>query len=153
MKPPPAQSRATYIFKLEGPLDTLEKVQDAAGMSELPVSIEGIGEGGEAIFCRVDGYVKHTIIKWTSAQQIKFKPTFVRVSQAEKNLSQPWVWIRLSHRAVLPIITRFSTHHRINIQSGISSTAHSVTAQFCLVNYPFQRTSPLNWSLRAFPEE
>ena len=86
MRPPPAQSRATYIFRLEGPLDTLGKVQDAAGMSELPVSIQGIGEDGEASFCRVNGDAKHAIIKWTSAQEIKYNPTFVRVSQAEKNI-------------------------------------------------------------------
>jgi hypothetical protein len=46
MEPHPAQLRTTYFFKLEGPLDTLVNVQCAAGMSEPPVAIQGVGEDG-----------------------------------------------------------------------------------------------------------
>jgi hypothetical protein len=43
VKPSPMLTCATYIFKLEGPLDTLRNVQEAAELSEPPVAIQGIG--------------------------------------------------------------------------------------------------------------
>jgi hypothetical protein len=52
-KPSPTPARVVYILKLERPLNTLQNVQYAAGMIELPASIQGIGEDGDASFCRI----------------------------------------------------------------------------------------------------
>lgn len=98
----PALARATYTFKLERPLDTLEKVQHAAELSDLPIAIQGIGEDGDASFCRVNGEAKQAITNWISAQKSKFKPTFVRVSQAEKDLSRDSIYPTLSLDTTLP---------------------------------------------------
>src|SRR5277367_2699709 len=85
-KPSPTLARVVYILKLERPLDTLQKVQYAAGMIELPASSQGIGEDGDASFCRINGNAKEAIVRWISVKQIRFKPTSVRISQAEKDL-------------------------------------------------------------------
>jgi hypothetical protein len=80
VKPSPVLTRATYIFGLEGPLDILRNIQEAAGLSEPPVAIQRVGEDEDASFCRVNGNAKQAIIRWLTAQQTKFSPTFVRVS-------------------------------------------------------------------------
>jgi hypothetical protein len=86
-KIPQAGMRASYIFRLEGPLDTLEKIQSAANLSEPPEAMKATGDDGDAIFCRINGEAKQAIADWLSAQNIKFKTTFTRISKAEKALS------------------------------------------------------------------
>jgi hypothetical protein len=68
MKPSQAPVRATYIIKLEMPLDTLQKAQYAAGWSHLLAFIQGIEEDGDASFCRVNGNAKQAILSWIAAQ-------------------------------------------------------------------------------------
>jgi hypothetical protein len=70
------EARATYIFKLKGPLGALEKVQFAANLRKLPEV--------DAIFCRVNGDTEQAITNWFSAQNTNFRPTFARISKAEK---------------------------------------------------------------------
>jgi hypothetical protein len=102
MMPSPTPAHASYIFKLEGHLDTLQEVQHAAGLNELPLEIQGIGVDGDANFCRVNGDSKQAITRWISTQQMKFKPTFVQVSQAEKDLPRDSMYPTLGLDMSLP---------------------------------------------------
>lgn len=158
MKPPPAQSRATYIFKLEGPLDTLGKVQHTAGMSEPPwlsKGLERMGTPTSAVLMAMSSrrsqhglQCNNLCSSLPSSEFPKWRKIFRGIQYI-----QLWVWTQLSHRVVHSTMTPSSTRHRINIPFGNFSTAHSATAQFCLVNCPSRWINHLNWSLRAFPVE
>jgi hypothetical protein len=78
-------SKATYLVKLEGPLDSAYKIQDLAGTLELPALMRGIGASGEASFCLINGVVMRAILSTLSKD--KFRPTFVRINRADKHLS------------------------------------------------------------------
>jgi hypothetical protein len=71
-------------------------------LKEPPEAIKGIGDEGEAIFCRIDVDAKQAIIDWLSAQNIKSKPTFVCISKAEKDLSSHSMYPTLGLDTTLP---------------------------------------------------
>jgi hypothetical protein len=56
-----ASSKSTYILKLEGPLDTAVKVQEAADLDAVPAITTGTGDLGEASFVTVDSTAKDAI--------------------------------------------------------------------------------------------
>ena len=82
-----ASTKSTYILKLEGPLDTAAKIQEAAGLEIVPAIITGTGDLGEASFVTIDSTAKDAIILYLSKQRISFAPTFIRVSKSGKDLS------------------------------------------------------------------
>ena len=82
-----ASSKSIYILKLEGPLDTAAKIQEAAGLGSVPDIATGTGDLGEASFVTIDSTAKDTIIVWLSKEYITFAPTFIRVSKSGKELS------------------------------------------------------------------
>lgn len=104
-KPSPARARAIYIIKLEGPLDTPEEIQEAAGLNERPLTIQGESEEDKALanFCRINGAAKLAITNWLSAQNISFRPMFTRCHQkALKDFHEDSLFPTLGIESTLP---------------------------------------------------
>ncbi len=85
----PARDTSSYIFKLGGPFTDIESLRRAVG----GVSAEarrGQGEEGDTEFACVDGAAKRVIEDWLATQSppMHYRPTFIRLSQAPKNLSE-----------------------------------------------------------------
>lgn len=100
-----SSARATYLFKLEGPLNILEKVESVANLGKTPEALKATGDNGDngdAVFCCVNREAKQAITNWLSAQNIKFKPTFARISKAEKALSTNSAYPTLGLDSTLP---------------------------------------------------
>ena len=97
-----ASSRSIYILKLEGPLDTAAKVQEAADLEVLPTITTGVGELGEASFVTIDTTARDTITLWLSKQRTSFAPTFVRISKSGKDLSEHPMYPTLGVDTTLP---------------------------------------------------
>jgi hypothetical protein len=53
-----AEGELMLLFQLQGLLDSAEKVKEVAGLEELPVVKEGVGEMGVVKFCVVDREVQ-----------------------------------------------------------------------------------------------
>ncbi len=112
-----AKSRKSYfILMLGGPLDTAGKVQQAAGLDELPTVLAGDAAGGEANFVRVDAVAKAAIQSWLERDRSSFQPTFVRISKAEKDLSPDSLYPTLGLESTLP-------HHRATSRQASFSPA------------------------------
>lgn len=71
-------------------------------MSESPQAINAISETRDAVFCRIDGNSKQSIEKWLSQQKSTFKPTFVRLFKAKKDLSATSIYPTLGLESTLP---------------------------------------------------
>jgi hypothetical protein len=86
-----APSRRVFLLKLEGPLNTPAKVQEAAGLSTLPTATKGIDaddETREARFCHIDDAARQAIMDWLPKENILgFYPTIIPVSRADKDLA------------------------------------------------------------------
>jgi Gamma-glutamyl cyclotransferase, AIG2-like len=105
------QKLSTYLLKLEGPLDIATKVQKVAGLTSMPDIIDGTGDAGdEARFCRIDNVTRKTILD--NLSDIAFQPTFIRISKAEKALSDWSMFPTLGIDSTLP------QHRPINIDSA-----------------------------------
>jgi len=97
----PSHESSTFLLKLEGPLETAVSVQKAAGLASAPAVLSGTGDAGnEASFCRVDGAAKKAILDSLSTGS--FQPTFIRVSKAEKALSNTSPYPTLGLESTLP---------------------------------------------------
>ena len=92
----------TYLIKLEGRFATPKDVQDILGASVPPKKFQGLGEDAEASFCTVSGSEKEKIIKALASQHIAFRPTFVRLAKAKKDLSATSYAPCLGFDATLP---------------------------------------------------
>ncbi|TAQ87655.1 hypothetical protein B7494_g4038 [Chlorociboria aeruginascens] len=125
-----SQARTHYLLKLEGSLNTAEKIRIAAGMQQLPRCRQGQGEEEAAAFCEVDGVQKQAITAWLASQTgtSNFKPTFVRITQARKEFSASW-YPTLGIDSTLPQYRASaensapSSQLKTRIPSGISFTA------------------------------
>ena len=85
--PSPSDNDASFIFKLEDPLDEPGKIQKAAKLSNPPDVVNGVGEEEDTKFCRVETAGKHANEEWLSQERLNYRPTFIRLSQAKKDLS------------------------------------------------------------------
>ncbi|KAK6221288.1 hypothetical protein QIS74_04856 [Colletotrichum tabaci] len=103
---------ATYLLKLEGPFSHPETVKRAGGVSALPPSrLVGIDDtGAAASFCKVDEATKKSLLAQLSRIGSAFQPTFVRYSQADKDLSAASAHPTLGSDATLP-------HNRLSSES------------------------------------
>lgn len=54
------------------------------------------------MFCRVDGHTKQSLESWLSQQKSPFKPLFVRVSKAKKDLAATSIHPTLGIESTLP---------------------------------------------------
>ena len=99
----PAQARTIYILKLDNPISTPEKVQIAANLSTTPELYHGSGEGGDAVFCEVDGSTKIAIENWLATQkEVSFSPLFVPAGKAYKELSSHSLYPTLVKDVTIP---------------------------------------------------
>ncbi|KAL9023941.1 MAG: hypothetical protein Q9196_006869 [Gyalolechia fulgens] len=83
-----SSSTSSYIFKLEGPFADIESLQHLVGVSSAEARV-GYGDDGRADFARVDGITKRVIEEWLESQSppLTYRPTFIRLSQSPKDLS------------------------------------------------------------------
>ena len=68
-----SSSRGSFILKLEGPLSTAVKVQEAAGLTTLPTITMGTDaedETREASFCYIDELERQAFMAWLSKENI-----------------------------------------------------------------------------------
>lgn len=59
-----------WLFRLGGLLNTPEKVQEIAGMDEVPRVVTGIGETSLAKFCYVDKEAQKKLENWLTQQSV-----------------------------------------------------------------------------------
>ncbi|KAK5046790.1 hypothetical protein LTR84_007144 [Exophiala bonariae] len=97
------ETLGNFIFKLEGPLDTPIKLQEACELLEVPKVMNASTDDGEpATFCEIDGETTTRIRKWVSQSHPEFSPTIVRLSMAPKELSHCRIAPTLSIESTLP---------------------------------------------------
>ena len=99
-----SQASATYLVLLEGVLDTPEKIQAAAKLPEPPHAVQASSETRteDSVFCRIDGNGKQALETWLSHQNSTFKPLFVRISKAQKDLAATSIHPTLGIESTLP---------------------------------------------------
>ena len=97
-----SRAQSSYLILLEGPLNTPERIQQAASLPEPPQAIQAASETGDAVFCRINGTSKQSIEDWLSQQKSAFRPTFVRLSKANKDLSADSIHPTLGLESTLP---------------------------------------------------
>lgn len=93
-RPSPAKKIVTddthiYAVLISGPLDSLEKIEDVAGLSTTPRSGTVVSESdadANAI-CYIDRRAKQRILDWLSREGSDYKPVFMTFSIARKQLS------------------------------------------------------------------
>ena len=91
----------TYLILLEGILSAPEDLQSAANLPEPPAIYQGSSETEDASFCKVDGTVKRGIDQWLAGQR-SFRPTYVRLNKAKKDLSSVSIHPTLGRERTLP---------------------------------------------------
>ncbi|KAL8798863.1 MAG: hypothetical protein Q9182_006319 [Xanthomendoza sp. 2 TL-2023] len=96
------EDTSSYIFTLGGPFVHIESVRRLCGVSAQ--ARKGYGEEGDTDFAFVDGATKRTIENWLGMQshQITYRPTFIRLSQAPKDLSNASSYPTLGIESTLP---------------------------------------------------
>ena len=98
-----SQAHSSYLILLEGILSTPKSIQDAANLSETPPTVQAASETRAAVFCKIDGTTKQSIQSWLLQQQNSaFKPTFVRLSKAKKDLDPNSRYPTLGLESTLP---------------------------------------------------
>lgn len=103
------QAQSSYLIRMEGIMSTAKSIQDAADLLEPPQSIHGSSENADVMFCIISGKAKRTIEAWLMRQSLPFKPTFIRLSKARKDLDSTSIYPTLSREATLPQ-HRLSSH-------------------------------------------
>ncbi|KFY50443.1 hypothetical protein V495_00243 [Pseudogymnoascus sp. VKM F-4514 (FW-929)] len=99
----PAEARALYLLKLDGLISTPQKVQVAANLTNIPESHLGSSDSRDSVFCKVDGRAKIFIENWLSMQKGPvFRPLFIPVRMAYKELSSQSLYPRLGKDTTLP---------------------------------------------------
>jgi hypothetical protein len=99
----PAQARTVYLLKLDGPISTTAKVQIAANLPNIPEPHYGSSDEGNSVFCKVDGRTRMAIENWLSTQkEPTFRPLFVPVGMAYKELSSQSLYPTLGKDTILP---------------------------------------------------
>ncbi|RSL76614.1 hypothetical protein CEP51_009802 [Fusarium floridanum] len=81
---------ATFLLKLEGPLQNVDAVAGAANMASIQETVMASDSSGQSSsFCKVNGLEKIAIETFLSESNIHsaFRPTFIRISVARKELS------------------------------------------------------------------
>lgn len=102
-----------YIFKLGGPLHSIEAIEAAGCLSEQDRAVSVVHRtddvGQPADFCVVSSSTKERILSRLDSTKSPFKPVFVRYTQAEKALSST------SHFPTLGIDTTLPQHRLIPV--------------------------------------
>ena len=97
-----SQAQPSYLILLEGALNTPERIQDAASLPEPPRTIQAASETRDALFCTIDSKAKRSLENWLSQQTSTFRPTFIRLSKARKDLAPDSIHPTLGLESTLP---------------------------------------------------
>ena len=98
-----SEAKTTYLILLKDVLNTPEKIQAIANLSEPPEAVQASSETeDDSVFCRIDGGIKQAIESWLSHQKSTFRPTFVRLSKAKKELAATSIHPTLGLESTLP---------------------------------------------------
>ena len=108
------QAQSSYLIRMEGIMSTAKSIQDAADLLEPPQPIQGSSENADVMFCKISGNAKSTIEAWLMRQSSPFKPTFIRLSKAQKDLDSTSIYPTLSREATLP-------QHRLSSETNLQS--------------------------------
>ena len=106
---------SSYLILLEGVLNTPKSIQDAANLPEPPHTVQADSETRDAVFCEIDGTIKQSIENWLSQQKSTFRPTFIRISKAKKDLDSNSIYPTLGLESTLP-------QHRYSSDPGFIAT-------------------------------
>ena len=93
---------SSYLILLEGLLSSPKSIQDAAHLSEPPHTVQADSETRDAVFCKIDGTIKQSIENWLLQQKSTFRPTFIRISKAKKDLDSNSIYPTLGLEPTLP---------------------------------------------------
>jgi hypothetical protein len=129
----PAQARAIYLLKLDGPHATPAKVQIAANLPAVPELYQGTSDEGGSLFCKIDDRTKLAIENWLSTQRGLSLDLFSSLSEQHTrnypltHFTLSWAKTLHSHNLdhKMRNSSRQSRHlveHKINTRFGISST-------------------------------
>ena len=110
-----ANSCSSYLILLEGILSSPKSIQDAANLSDSPHTVQAASETRDAVFCEIDGTIKQSIENWLSRQKPTFRPTFIRISKAKKDLDSNSIYPTLGLESTLP-------QHRCSSDPGSNAT-------------------------------
>ena len=91
----------TFILKLEGPLASPQKIQEIATLSS-PTLSQGVGEDSETTFCEMDRLTRHRVSRYLAKNHPGFRPTFIRLAKAKKDLSADSITPFLGLETTLP---------------------------------------------------
>lgn len=97
-----SRAGSSYLILLDGILGTPKSIQAAANLPEPPRAVQAASETRDAIFCSIDGNTKQSIEDWLSLQKSTFRPTFVRLSKAKKDLASISIYPTLGVESTLP---------------------------------------------------
>lgn len=100
---------SSYILALGGPFPDVESLRRTVGVQAEARS--GQGEEGDTDFACVDGVAKRLIEDWLGKQLINYRPTFIRLSQAPKALSEDSSYPTLGIDSTLPQHRMEDTSH------------------------------------------
>ena len=106
---------SSYLILLEGILNTPKSIQDAANLSDPPHTVQAASETRDALFCEIDGTIKQAIENWLSRQKSTFRPTFIRISKAKKDLDSNSIYPTLGLESTLP-------QHRFSSDPGFDAS-------------------------------
>ncbi|RSL44896.1 hypothetical protein CEP53_011000 [Fusarium sp. AF-6] len=96
---------ATFLLKLEGPLHSVDAVAKAANMVSIQETVMASDSSGQSSsFCKVNGLEKMAIETFLSESSIHsaFRPTFIRISVARKELSTNSIYPTLGVDSTMP---------------------------------------------------
>lgn len=80
--------KSRFLLKLEGLLPDVKAAQEIGNLDSAPTKYQGADDGGEDVeFCIINATAKQVIEKRLRDQGTDFRPTFIRISDAEKDLS------------------------------------------------------------------
>ena len=104
-----SRAKSSYLIGLEGILGTLQSIQEAADLALPPRIVHATSEARNAAsetrnidFCVIDGNAKQSVETWLSQQKSTFRPTFVRVPKAKKDLDPISIYPTLGLESTLP---------------------------------------------------
>ncbi|KAF2494690.1 hypothetical protein BU16DRAFT_462430 [Lophium mytilinum] len=100
----PTSGNVYYLVKLEPPFSTAEELAVAANLSpnNTPSVEKATGDEGTARFCRLSTHSKEILTDWLALKHPSYRPTFIRIGKASKELSSTSIYPTLGVDTTLP---------------------------------------------------
>ena len=134
-----SRPECSYLILLEGILSTPKSIQAAANLSEPPRAVQAASETQDAVFCSIDSNTKQSIEIWLSQQKSTFRPIFVRLSKAKKDLASISIYPTLGVESTLP-------QHRYSSDPSFDPTLPQYRGSSSRTSRPVQQNDYPVWS-------